>query len=81
MAAANPDGPLRDLAVSLNNLAVQLGHLERREEGLTAIREAADHYRQLTLRDAAKYEPDLQTSLEVAEWLESLPSSGRQSGL
>lgn len=74
-------GHLPDLAVSLNKLAVQLGHLERREEGLTAIREAADHYGQLTLGDAAKYEPNLQTSLEVAEWLTPLPPSGRQPGL
>lgn len=56
-------GHLPDLAVSLSKLAVQLGHLERREEGLTAIREAADHHRQLTL-GMPKYEPNLQTSLE-----------------
>ncbi|MFB7397822.1 hypothetical protein [Streptomyces sp. NPDC056191] len=80
MAATNRGGHLRDLAVSLNNLAVQLGHLERREEGLTAIREAADHYRQLALGDAAKFEPHFQASLEVAEWLESPASSGQQPG-
>ncbi|MBP2587131.1 hypothetical protein J3A78_007609 [Streptomyces sp. PvR006] len=62
LAGANPAVHLPDLAVSLNNLAV-LGHLERREEGLTAIREAADQYRQLTLGDTARFEPNLQASL------------------
>ncbi|MFE5547312.1 tetratricopeptide repeat protein [Streptomyces sp. NPDC056534] len=80
LTGANPAAYLPDLAVSLNNLAVQLGHLERREEGLTAIREAADHYRQLTLGNAARFEPNLQASLEVADWLESLPSPGQRPG-
>ncbi|MFI9724679.1 ATP-binding protein, partial [Streptomyces sp. NPDC052396] len=54
---------LPDLAMSLNNLSVDLGEVGRREEGLAAIREAADHYRALAEANPDAYLPDLAGAL------------------
>ncbi|MFI9720772.1 tetratricopeptide repeat protein [Streptomyces sp. NPDC052396] len=63
LAEANPEAYLPDLAMSLNNLSVRLGEVGRREEGLAAIREAADHYRALAEANPEAYLPDLAMSL------------------
>ncbi|GGS37754.1 hypothetical protein Snoj_28940 [Streptomyces nojiriensis] len=47
LAGANPDAYLPHLAQSLNNLAVNLRAVGRREESLTAIEDAAELYRVL----------------------------------
>ena len=46
-SAERPDAFLRDLAMSLNNLANRLRGLNRREEALAAAQEATDIYRRL----------------------------------
>ncbi|ARE78348.1 hypothetical protein ACFVZ8_13420 [Streptomyces sp. NPDC059558] len=57
--------------MALNNLSVDLGAVGRREEGLTAIQEAAGHYR--SLAEANPYlSPALEQSLDVMTWLEGL---------
>ena len=52
-----------DLAMSLNNLAVQLADLGRREDALAAIREAAGIYRELAAARPDVFRPDLAMSL------------------
>lgn len=47
LAAARPDAFLPNLATSVNNLALRLGELGRREEALTASEEATDIRRRL----------------------------------
>ncbi|WP_327259810.1 tetratricopeptide repeat protein [Streptomyces sp. NBC_01240] len=73
LAETNPDAYLPDLATSLNNLSVQLGEAGRREEGLAAIQEATGHYRTLAEASPERFQWNLQGSLKVAAWLESLP--------
>ncbi|MFD0561427.1 hypothetical protein ACFQ2M_04890 [Kitasatospora saccharophila] len=73
LVRANPDVHLPDFAVSLNNLAVHLGRLGRREAALSAIYEATDLYRTLARTDPARFAEKLQSSLDNATWLGSLP--------
>ncbi|QUC56037.1 tetratricopeptide repeat protein [Streptomyces sp. A2-16] len=54
---------LPDLAMSLNNLAVRLGALGRREDGLAAIEEAVAAYRALAEGRPDAFLPDLAMSL------------------
>ena len=65
-----------DLAASLNNLAVRLGGLGRREEALAASQEATGLYRELAARWPDAYDQDLERSLQVADWLESGEDNG-----
>ena len=53
LAGDNAVAFLPDLAMSLNNLSVDLGELGRREEGLAAVEEAVGAYRKL-----ARVRPD-----------------------
>ena len=55
-----------DLASSLNNLAIALGDLGRREEALAAIEEATGIYRDLAAARPDVYRPDLALSLNNA---------------
>ena len=59
-----------DLAMSLNNLAVLLAELGRREEALAAIQEAVTIRRELAARWPDAYHHELEQSLQVAAWLE-----------
>ena len=47
-----PTTSLPDLAASLNNLAIRLGDLDRREEALAAITQAIDIRRDLAVRQS-----------------------------
>ncbi|WP_308198370.1 tetratricopeptide repeat protein [Actinomadura terrae] len=62
-ADKDPEGPLPDLATSLNNLAVRLGDLGRQEEGLEAIIEAVQIRRRLVEQRPDSFLPDLAMSL------------------
>ncbi|WP_239771737.1 tetratricopeptide repeat protein [Streptomyces sp. CL12-4] len=62
LAEANQDA-LAGLAMSLNNLSVDLGVVGRREEGLTTAQEAVGHYRTLTDTNPSAYLPNLAASL------------------
>ena len=50
MVDGEPDAFGPDLAMSLNNLAIRLGDLGRREDALAAIEEATRTYRELAAR-------------------------------
>ncbi|WP_369042055.1 tetratricopeptide repeat protein [Streptomyces sp. Midd1] len=63
LATTEPDTHLPDLAVGLNNLAVRLGVLGRREDGLAAIEEAVTVRRQLATAHADTHLPDLALTL------------------
>ncbi|MFF2751343.1 tetratricopeptide repeat protein, partial [Kitasatospora sp. NPDC058048] len=63
LANAHPDAYLPELAMSLNNLSVDLGGVGRRGEGLTASQEAVGHYRTLADAHPDAYLPDLANSL------------------
>ncbi|MFE5517389.1 tetratricopeptide repeat protein [Streptomyces virginiae] len=63
LAKANPETYLPALASSLNNLAVCLGQVGRREEALTAIQEAIGLRRGMAEANADAYHPDLASSL------------------
>ncbi|MGV9610310.1 tetratricopeptide repeat protein, partial [Streptomyces sp. NPDC003631] len=63
LAATDADAFLPDLAGSLNNLAVRLGELGRREDALTAIEEAITAYRELAAARPDAFLPDLAMSL------------------
>ena len=60
---ARPDAFRPDLAGSLNNLAVRLAALGRREDALAAIQEAVAIYRELAAARPDAFRPDLATSL------------------
>jgi len=64
-----PDASNR-LAGSLNNLAVRLGDLGRREDALTAIEEAVTIRRELAAKWPDAHHHELEQSLRVAAWLE-----------
>ncbi|MFF2751345.1 tetratricopeptide repeat protein, partial [Kitasatospora sp. NPDC058048] len=72
LAQANPDAYLPDLAMSLNNLSVDLGGVGRWEEALTAIQESVAIHRTLAQANPDLFGPALQQSLAVAGWLEGL---------
>ncbi|MGW1339391.1 tetratricopeptide repeat protein [Streptomyces rubiginosohelvolus] len=72
LAKANPDAYLSDLATVLSNLAVDLGMVRRRAEGLAVIHEAVAVHRTLADANPDHFEPGLQRSLKVADWLERL---------
>ncbi|MDQ2582927.1 hypothetical protein CKY47_02780 [Saccharothrix yanglingensis] len=59
----DPDTFLPYLATSLNNQAIRLGDLGRREEALEAITEAVKVYRELVRARPDTFLPDLATSL------------------
>ncbi|MBF6522810.1 tetratricopeptide repeat protein, partial [Nocardia farcinica] len=59
----HPDAYLPDFASSLNNVAVDLGELGRREEGLAAAEEALKIYRVLAEHHPDAYLPDFASSL------------------
>ena len=59
LAAAGPDAFLPNLATSLNNLAVQLSGLGRREDALTATEEAVEIHRGLAAAGPDAFLPDL----------------------
>lgn len=61
-----------NLATSLKNLSNRLGHLGRREDGLTAIQESIQIRRRLAARWPAAYQADLEQSLQVQNWLQEL---------
>ena len=63
LAAANPAAYEPDLAMSLNNLSVDLADAGRRDEALTASQDAAKIRRRLAAANPAAYEPDLAMSL------------------
>ncbi|MFD5092771.1 SAV_2336 N-terminal domain-related protein [Amycolatopsis thailandensis] len=62
--ASNLDGS--NLASSLNNAAVRLGEVGRREEGLEAISEAVTLYRELANQSPDVFLPNLASSLNNA---------------
>jgi tetratricopeptide (TPR) repeat protein len=66
LAQARPDAFLPDLAMSLNNLAIMLSDLGRREEALAQAEEAVRLYRQLAQARPDAFLPDLARSLAVA---------------
>ncbi|HET8658791.1 MAG TPA: caspase family protein, partial [Micromonosporaceae bacterium] len=63
LAQANPDAYLPNLAASLNNLAVHLAEVGRRDQALAPITEAVDIYRRLAQANPDAYLPDLAMSL------------------
>ncbi|MGW1966187.1 tetratricopeptide repeat-containing S1 family peptidase [Streptomyces sp. NPDC001935] len=63
LAVARPDVFLPDLAMSLNNLSVDLGGLGWREDALAAIEEAVTVRRELAAARPDVFLPDLATSL------------------
>jgi tetratricopeptide (TPR) repeat protein len=63
LAARNADAFQPDLAMSLNNLSVDLSDLGQREDALAASHEAVELYRQLVARNGEAFQPDLATSL------------------
>jgi hypothetical protein len=70
LAAARPDAFRPHLAMPLNNLAILLGDLGRREDALAAIQEAVTIHREPAARwpdDAYHYE--LEQSFRVAAGL------------
>ena len=64
-----PDA-LDRLAGSLNNLAIRLADLGRREEALAASQEAVTIRRELAARWPDTYQRELEQSLRVVAWLE-----------
>ncbi|WP_331745373.1 hypothetical protein OG245_37625 (plasmid) [Streptomyces sp. NBC_01116] len=72
LTKTNPDAHLPNLASALHNLSIDLGEMGRREEGLTAVREAVSHYRVLANANPHLFGPALQRSLDVTAWLEGL---------
>ncbi|MEE1823934.1 hypothetical protein PUR61_17295, partial [Streptomyces sp. BE20] len=48
-----------DLAMTLNNLSVRLAEVGRRDEGLTALEEATDHYRTLATSDPGAHQTNI----------------------
>ncbi len=72
LATARPKAFLPDLAMSLNNQAIQLGNLGRHEEALQASTEATGLYRTLAKARPAVHQLDLERSLQVLAWLHSL---------
>jgi hypothetical protein len=71
LAGARPDAFLPDLATSLNNLAIQLGGVGRREDALTAIEEAVSIRRRLHDKHPNVRGERLEQSLQVRSWLEA----------
>ena len=65
LAQARPDAFLPDLARSLNNLAIMLSDLGRREEALAQAQEAVRLYGQLAQAHPESFLPDLARSLAV----------------
>ncbi|MEN8655056.1 tetratricopeptide repeat protein [Streptomyces sp. 21So2-11] len=63
LAEANPAAYLPNLAGSLNNLAVQLAEIGRRDEALAPAEETATVYRALAKANPAAYLPNLAGSL------------------
>ncbi|MBG0826146.1 tetratricopeptide repeat protein [Planomonospora sp. ID91781] len=72
LADIHPDAFLPDLAMSLNNQAVHLGGLGRYEEALEAITEALTIRRTLADARPAVHQTELEQSLQVLAWLQSL---------
>ena len=70
VSAARPDAFRPDLATSLNNLAVTLVGLGRRDDALAASQEAVAIRRELTARWPAVYQHELEKSLRLVAWLE-----------
>jgi len=64
LAEENPAAFNPSLAMSLNNLSVQLADVGDREGALTAIREAVGIYRGLAEKNPAAFNPDLAMSLD-----------------
>ncbi|MFB7470883.1 tetratricopeptide repeat protein [Kitasatospora sp. NPDC056184] len=63
LAETNPDAYLPDLASSLNNLAVRLAEVGRRQESLASAQEAATTYRQLARTNPDAHLPNLAIAL------------------
>ncbi|USX50615.1 tetratricopeptide repeat protein [Lentzea sp. HUAS12] len=61
--AQDPSSDPSDLALSLNSLAVRLGALGCREEGLEVVNEAVDIRRRLAKQQPETFLPDLASSL------------------
>ena len=71
LAAARSDAFRPGLALSLTNLAVDLGDLGLPEDALSAAEEAAGIYRELAAKWPDAYHQELEQSLGVAAWLEA----------
>ena len=63
LVGLNRDAYLPDLAMSVNNLAVDLAQAGRRAEGLTAAQQAVTLYRELVGLNRDAYLPDLAGSV------------------
>ncbi|HAI11105.1 MAG TPA: hypothetical protein DCM28_05330, partial [Phycisphaerales bacterium] len=62
LADANPDAFLPDLAMSLNNLAIQLSELGRRQEALENVQKAVEIRRKLAEANPDAFLPNLAMS-------------------
>jgi len=69
LAAGNRDAHLPDLAMSVNNLAIDLAEAGRRAEGLAAAPEAATHYHELAQDDPSRYGPDAERADALVAYL------------
>ncbi|MFD9398160.1 tetratricopeptide repeat protein [Streptomyces sp. NPDC060011] len=65
LTEVNPAAYLPDLAGALNNLAIRLSGVGRREEALAPAEEAATTYRALAAANPAAYLPDLAMALNT----------------
>jgi tetratricopeptide (TPR) repeat protein len=79
LAQNDPDAYLSDLAVSLNNLGVQMGEAGRREAALAVAQEALETYRRLAKADPDAYLPA--QAVVLSNLSNQLAAVGRQDAL
>ena len=60
---------LPDLAMAVNNLAIDLADAERRAEGLAAVQEAVDYYCELASNEPDRFDDALAASLALLDRL------------
>ncbi|MEU9115330.1 hypothetical protein AB0D04_26995 [Streptomyces sp. NPDC048483] len=81
LARQHPDAVRPDLAASLNNLAVRVWELGRRDEALAALSESMEILRVLAETQPELHGGELEQSLRVMSWLQAANRYGPQAAI